>query len=375
MSNILVLGGGFGGVVAAERLAKKFGPEHQITLVSRSNRFVFYPALVRLAFGRAEPDDVTFDLRAAMFDRRVRFIEADVAHIDPTLRRVTITGAEMEGTLDYDFVVCALGRRLATDQIPGFFEFSHHLISVEAALSFGDAIRNFHTGHAVVGYCPGSRLPMPAYEAVFALANVLDDRRERDGTKITLVSHEPLSDQLGDAELGNMMRDALAAHQIDFIQDFPISRVTTGTVQTRNNHYLKYDLLMLVPPFEGTSAVKGIGVTDEEGYLYVDSHMRVHSTERMYAVGDCVSFSGAKMGHMAVRQAEVAADNIIAEVEGRAPKEEYDHETRFVIDEGGGDSVFFHKNVWTGDDATVRQGRFWGWAKRAQEKYWEAEHS
>lgn len=375
MSNILVLGGGFSGVVAAERLAKKLGPEHQITLVSRSNQFVFYPALVRLAFGRAEPDDISYDLREAMLDRRVRFIEADVAHIDPTRRSVAITGVEMEGTLAYDYLICALGRRLATDEIPGFFEFSHHLLSVDAALKFGEAIRDFQSGHAIIGCCPGSRLPIPALETVFALARVLDDRGSRDRAKITLVSHEPLNDQLGDEELANVMREALNLHQIDFLPDFPISRVEARLVQTTNNHYLKYDLLMLVPPFEGTSAVKGTGLTDEDGYLYVDSYMRVRSVQRVYAVGDCVAFSGPKMGHMAVKQAEVAADNVISELEGLAPKEEYDHEMMFVVDEGGSDSTYVYKNVGAGDEATVRQGRFWSWAKRVHEKYWEAEHS
>ncbi|HYJ88018.1 MAG TPA: hypothetical protein VEW46_18270 [Pyrinomonadaceae bacterium] len=76
MANILILGGGFGGVVAAESLARLIPNEHQITLVSRSPKFTFYPELVRLAFGRCEPDDISFDLREAMLDRRVRFIEA-----------------------------------------------------------------------------------------------------------------------------------------------------------------------------------------------------------------------------------------------------------------------------------------------------------
>jgi phosphoenolpyruvate synthase/pyruvate phosphate dikinase len=54
---MLILGGGFGGVVAAERLAHELSVEHELTLVSESSRFVFYPALVRLAFGRCLPDD------------------------------------------------------------------------------------------------------------------------------------------------------------------------------------------------------------------------------------------------------------------------------------------------------------------------------
>jgi NADH dehydrogenase FAD-containing subunit len=71
MAKVLILGGGFGGVVAAERLAKEVSDEHQITLVSRSRRFIFYPALVRLAFGKCQREDVSFDLRESMLNRRV----------------------------------------------------------------------------------------------------------------------------------------------------------------------------------------------------------------------------------------------------------------------------------------------------------------
>ena len=51
MAKVLILGGGFGGVVAAEWLAERLGTEREITLASRSREFLFYPALVRLAFG------------------------------------------------------------------------------------------------------------------------------------------------------------------------------------------------------------------------------------------------------------------------------------------------------------------------------------
>jgi NADH dehydrogenase FAD-containing subunit len=51
MARILILGGGFGGLMSAERLAKISGEGHSITLVSPGQKFTFYPALVRLAFG------------------------------------------------------------------------------------------------------------------------------------------------------------------------------------------------------------------------------------------------------------------------------------------------------------------------------------
>ena len=81
------------------------------------------------------------------------------------------------------------------------------------------------------------------------------------------------------------------------------------------------------------------------------------------------------MGHTAVRQAEVAAANLAAEIEGHEPVSHYSHELRLVIDAPGGDSLYLRKNIWSDEPETVRQGHFWSWAKRVQQKYWELSHS
>jgi sulfide:quinone oxidoreductase len=373
MANILILGGGFGGVVAAERLAKTLGPEHQLTLVSQSPRFTFYPALVRLAFGGCEPNDVSFDLRGAMLDRRVRFVEAAAARVDPFERKVTLYGGDINGDIRYDFLLYALGRRLATERVAGFFEHVHHLLSVKSALRFGEAVRTFGGGHAVVGSCPGARLEVPVYETAFALTRRLREQGRK--ARITLISPDYPGEHPGGAALANAVRPALEAHNIETLAGFPVSEVSAEFVRAGDGREVEYDLLMLVPPFEGTSALSATGLTDEEGYVRVDHTMRVLGAGRMYAAGDAVYFSGPKMGHMAVRQAEVAAENLAAEVEGRGPSATYKHELTLVVDEGGKDSAYLHKDLWDGGSDVVGHGRFWGWAKRAQERYFTALHS
>ncbi|HYH84038.1 MAG TPA: FAD-dependent oxidoreductase, partial [Pyrinomonadaceae bacterium] len=278
MANVLILGGGFGGVVAAERLAKTLAPEHQITLVSRSSRFVFHPALVRLAFGKCEVEDISYDLREAMLDRRVRFIEATAARVNPFESEVTLTGGDIVGDIKYDYLIYALGRRLATEQVRGFFEHAHHLLGVGAAQKFGEAARQFRVGHAVIGSCPGSRLEVPVYETAFALARQLEERG--DAARITIVSPEYPSEHPGGADLARALRPALAAHHIEHLADFPIAEVTAEAVVSGDGREVEYDLLMLVPPFEGASALASTGLTDEGGYVRVDHTMRVLGAER-----------------------------------------------------------------------------------------------
>jgi sulfide:quinone oxidoreductase len=374
MAKVLILGGGFGGVVAAERLAQQLSDEHQITLVSRSRNFVFYPALVRLAFGQCEKKDVTFDLRHAMLDRRINFIEAEVARIDPYEKKVAIAYGEVEGQLPYDFLIFALGRRLATERITGFYEHALHLLNVDKAIQFGKAVSNFHEGRVVLGQCAGARLPVPVYETAFALERALKKRGERDRVKITVVSPGSASEEIGDEAAGAIQR-VLKEREIEFLPGFSIRSVSENTVTSDSGRLLNFDLLMLLPPFRGSSAASHLANTDHEGYVNVDWNLRVDDHEGIYAVGDCVNFDGPKMGHMAVRQADVAAANLAAEIEGHEPAAHYAHEMRLVIDDTGSDSIYLRKDILTDAPATLRQGRFWSWAKRAQKEFWEVSHS
>jgi NADH dehydrogenase FAD-containing subunit len=375
MANILIVGGGFGGLVAAESLARQISKEHQITLVSRSSKFIFYPELVRLAFGKCEPEDISFDLREAMLDRRVRFIQGEVARIKPSSRRVILAGGDVVGELPYDHLIIALGRRLATERVTGFYEHSHNLLTLEGALKFGEALREFHEGHAVIGQCPGARLPVPVYETAFALARWSEERGESSRVKITVVSPDAADLQFGVGDIAGALGNALDKHQIEYLPNFPVTAVTSEAVMTTDGRAINHGLLMLLPPFRGPAAVIDLGITDSEGYIGVDGAMRVPGVEKMYAVGDCVNFGGPKLGHMAVHQAEVAAANVALELAGLDPVSSYNHEMMLVIDEGEGDAIYLHQGLWDNERATVRQGRFWSWAKRIHDRYWLASHS
>ena len=374
MAHVLILGGGFGGVVAAQALATTLGSEHRITLISRNHRFVFSPALVRLALGECEIDDISFDLREAMLSRRVQFLEAQVAPIDPYSHSVKTIHSTVEGDISYDYLIFALGRRLATELAPGFFEYAHHLLTPESAIKFGEAIRQFSSGHVVLGWCPQSRLALPVYETAFAVSRYFEEKGNGERIKLTIVSPEAVAATGIEGIPVAALQSALATRGIEFVPQFTIGQIERGKVISDDGRSLDYDLLMLVPPYKGAGAAVGTGLTDEDHYLRVDDRMRVSGVSGMYAVGDCVSLPGPKMGHMAVRQAEVAAQNIAAEINGSDPNAEYKHEIMLVIDTGDADAIFLRKNVGSGEPATVRQGRFWGWAKRIHEMYFQHVH-
>jgi sulfide:quinone oxidoreductase len=309
-----------------------------------------------------------------MLDRRVNFIEAEVARINLLERKVAIAHGEVEGNLPYDYLIFALGRRLATERISGFYEHAHHLLNLDKAIKFGKALANFHEGRAVIGQCAGTRLPVPVYETALALSRLLEDRGERDRVRITVVSPHELGAELEDADAAAALEKTFAARQIEFVSNFSAEIVTQNTVATRSGQTIDHDLLMLLPPFRGSSAASTAGMTNSEGYINVDLTMRVVDQERIYAAGDCVNFSGPKMGHMATRQADVAARNLAVEINGREPVARYVHELKLVIDEAGSDSIYLHKDIGSERPATIKRGRFWSLAKSAQKEFWELSH-
>src|SRR4029450_2126733 len=117
---IVVLGGGFGGVTAARHLERvlRRHTDVEITLVSRENFFVLTPLLFEACSGRLELRHCAQPLRAAL--RRARFLEPTVESVD--LERQLVRAASSEGgayDLPYDHLVVALGASTNDGLIPG----------------------------------------------------------------------------------------------------------------------------------------------------------------------------------------------------------------------------------------------------------------
>jgi sulfide:quinone oxidoreductase len=371
MAKILILGGGFGGLITAERLSETLGNEHQITLVSPSRTFTFYPALVRLAFGHCKSDDITFDLPAKLTELNVRFVQGEAVKIKHELRRVQVTGEDFNGDISYDYLVIAFGRRLATEKVGGFFEHAQHLLGTKAALRFGKAVKTFRKGDIVVGLAPDAFLPVPVCETAFALAQKFAHEIENKEISVSVVFPETIEKAFGGANLHRKLEKALEKHHINIITAFPVKEITENKLKSQGKQAIKYDLLMLIPPFRGQAFFSDLGFTNSSNFVVTDDFMRVQDAERVYAVGDIVAFPGPKLAYMAARQAQIAAENIASEIAGNEPRKLYHHEIAVIIDEGGADSIFLHYGIWDDCLYHLKEGRMWSRMKNTNNQLWE----
>ena len=192
--------------------------------------------------------------------------------------------------------------------------------------------------------------------------------------RVSVIFPESPETAFGGAVLHKELESAFERHRITVHYDVPIEEISFNEVASSKGHRIKCDLLMLVPPFRGNAALHKLDITDEADFVRVDGLMRVHGMQKTYAVGDIVAFSGPKFAHMAVRQAKVAAENIISEISGKEPEKEYYHEIATVIDARGADSIYLHYGIWDDTQYSLKKGRFWGWAKELHDTAWRARH-
>lgn len=370
MARVVILGGGFAAVAAAEQLAAHAGAGHEIVLVSKTSEFTFFPAIVPMVFSDMRPHEIMFDLRAPLAARNIQFLQGEVHSIDVERRTVEVLGKRFSCAVGFDYLLVAVGRRLALDAVPGLKQNAYHLLDVENALRFKDAISAFGTGSIVVGLCPDAALPVPVCETALGLAERFAADVRRGRVSITVAVPTTLEKAFVGSALFRDIEGEFDRKGIRLVSDFAVSGVDAGRIYSALGDSIKHDLLMLVPPFAGRLSLKSLGpVTDVSGFAKVNPLMQVDDLDRIYAAGDIVSVPGPKFGYMAMRQARVAAANILAELRGETPATEYVHRIAWAIAEKYTDPVFFHYGFWDESLEDFDEDVLFGMAKAVRERY------
>ena len=186
-----------------------------------------------------------------------------------------------------------------------------------------------------------------------------------------MIFPESLEAAFGGANLHKELETAFRRHGINVLYDVPISEITPEEILSAKKHRINYDLLMLLPPFRGQAMIGKHGFTDESDFVVVDNFLRVQNLEKVYAVGDIAAFTGPKLAFMAVREAQVAAANIVSELQGGIARKSYNHDIALIIDEGGESGIFLHYGIWDNTLHGLKTGKMWSRMKSKHNQLWE----
>jgi sulfide:quinone oxidoreductase len=392
---VIVIGGNFAGLTGALELVHLAPEKVDVTLISKSEQFLFTPSLIWLPFGTREPDDITFKIKPVLDFYGIRFVRGEATKIDPDLNQVCVGKA----VFDYDYLLIATGPEANWEIVEGLGPvngFSHNITTLGDAQKTGQAWRDLlnNPGPVVIGATQGATCLGAAYDFLFNFAHAVRKHRMTRQIPIQFVTPEPILGQFGLGSLKNgegMLRFLFKKLGIEATVNASIKEITPDEVRIENSIPVPSKFSMIVPPFTGVKVVRETArISDPHGFIPTNAGYQHETYKRVFAAGMAVTvkspwvtpvlIGAPKTGFPAEVMAKVAAQNIHKLINGKSPLEEQAFEAIpevCVLDAGNMGVMIYSEQMLPPRGLEVLiPGSQSQWAKLAFEKYflWKMKH-
>jgi sulfide:quinone oxidoreductase len=325
MERILILGGGVGGTLTANLLARKLrrqvkAGEVSITVVDQTGQHTYQPGFMYIAIGGERASNLRRPERS-LLDSRVALVIGEIEKVDEPTQTVHLKDGERVG---YDYLVLATGSRIVPEAIEHFDTEAQHFYTAEAALELRRALDAFTGGRIVVAIAgmPYKCPPAPL-EVSFLIESELRQRGLREQSEVHFCS--PIGRAFTIESVSEMATPIFEAKGIEVHTFFNVEAIDPErkVVQSLEGEELPYDMLILVPPHKGQQFLMDSGLAPASGgWLPTDrATLQVGGRTNVYALGDATDLPLSKAGSTAHFEAPVVTERIVAAIEGR----EVDH--------------------------------------------------
>jgi sulfide:quinone oxidoreductase len=330
-ARVLVLGAGFGGLELSTILSERLGDKTEVTIIDKSDAFVFGYSKLDVMFGHATLDAVRLPYRT-FAKSGVRLKRETVVAIDPASRRVTTNA----GSHDWDYLVVALGADYDMAATPGL-DGANEFYSVAGADRLRDILPAFSRGHAVIGVCgaPYKCPPAPS-ECALLLHDFLTAKGVRGQCEITMVLPLP-SPVPPSPDTSKALIAAFAERGIRFMPNRRVASIDPGRHVARldDGAEVAFDLFLGVPKHRAPAVVEASGMA-EEGWIPVNPRTLETKFANVYAIGDIANTGTPKAGVFAEGAAKAVASSLIARIAGEGDGKLYSGAGSCYIEFGGG---------------------------------------
>lgn len=332
---IVIVGGGMGGTILANNLARRLAPElksgkTRLTLLSASERHMYQPGLLYLAFGRMTRDEL-YREEASLLEPGINFVVDPVEEFQLDSNRVKTKSGSAH---DYDILAIATGSRPVRELVPGLAENSETFYTEETALHMMTRLQAFQGGRVVIAIGVPHKCPMAPLEITFMLYDYFKDRGIAD--KVKLHYTYPIGRI---HSLENVAKWALPEFERFGITSetlFNMKEVDgkAGVVKSEEGSETPYDLLISIPAHRGMEVIEknklGTG-----GFIPTHrNQLNMEGRKNVFVLGDTTNLPISKAGSTAHFQAEALGENIAAMVKLGVPVRDYDGKVFCFIEAG-----------------------------------------
>lgn len=377
--HVLVLGGNFAGLTAARFIRENCGDAVEITVLDRKPYLIFVPNIGIEVLANHDPAaTMHMDIIRHLEDDGSSFLQGEIREIDLDSEQVTFVPNERPGSaaeqIKYDYLVIALGARLAYDKIDGFGQYGHTV----SDSYYGNKLRRYlyeegyKGGPIAIGsarfhqgkkgnpdWMPisGAACDGPPLELALALATWLGEHKLGGPDKITLFSPATIIAEDAGEEIVKTFLNMAGQMGFHYEKDTPdIGQITADGIEFSNGKNLEAELKIVFPNWEPHSFIKALPIADEAGFIVTDLTMRNPGYPNIFALGDCAALTVPKLGAHGHRQAEIVARQLAKDVD-MMTSEEADKpfwpEVVCFGDMGNDKAFYIHSDIWYGGEISV----------------------
>lgn len=332
---MLILGGGFGGLSAANEIRNNLSSSQiKITVVDKKNWFMVGFAKLWIIKGTRTFENSIGSLNE-LTKKEINFLNEEVLQIDLQNKNIKTTTE----ILPYDFLIIAMGAVLAPEKIPGLSENGMNLYDHEQLTEIHNKLKKIKSGNIAISImgmpykCP----PAP-FEASLLIDSMLREEGVRDSIQIHFYSPSPITLPAAGPEISQQILNLINSENIVFHDSCKIKLVEKNKLIFQNGEAY-FDLLLAIPPHVAPKVIYDSGLAKEGGFIPINRDCKT-PFENVYAVGDVTTLTVndtmavPKAGVFAEGEAITVAQNIISKIQSKEESSLFDGKGGCFIESG-----------------------------------------
>lgn len=339
---LLVLGGGTGGTLVANRLRRSFAPDAaRITVVDQDDVHVYQPGLLFVPFGLAHPEDIVRPRRRQLHSD-IDLVVSAIDAVDVDEGRVHLANG---ATLEYDALVIATGAVLVPEETEGlvgsgWMKDVFTFYDLEGAGALAGRLAHFDGGRVVVNVVDMPiKCPVAPLEFCFLADWFFRERDLRDRVELTFVT--PLDGAFTKPAASKALAGLLDEKGVHLVTEFNTGEVDEEArkLVSYDGREVPFDLAVVVPLHGGAPWIGGsAGLGDALNFVPTDEHtLQSKVRPNIFVIGDAAGVPASKAGSVTHFEGEVIVENIRRFLAGEAMDASYDGHANCFIETG------FHK--------------------------------
>ena len=333
---MLILGGGFGGLSAANEIRNNLtSSQIKITVVDKKDWFMVGFVKLWIIKGTRTFEN-SIGLLNKLTKKEINFLKEEVLKIDLQNKNIKTTTK----ILSYDFLIIAMGAVLAPEKIPGLSENGMNLYDHNQLTEIHNKIKKMKSGNIAISImgmpykCP----PAP-FEASLLIDSMLREQGVRDSVQIHFYSPAPITLPAAGPEISQQILNLINSENIIFHDLCKIKSVEKNKLIFQNGEEANFDLLFAIPPHVAPKVVYESGLAKESGFIPINRDCKT-PFENVYAVGDVTTLAVTdtmivpKAGIFAEGEAITVAQNIISKIQSKKESSLFDGKGGCFIESG-----------------------------------------